>query len=1494
MEGLNAIPPLSESENPETEVREHEPKKNDGSEILSTAGTLGASLEAISALLDETLEKATPKDFITPRRPFDRNEPAAGSVVISGTGFSISSEGQRPLVGDGDFDLIAELIATAAMGALKDGGIPLIEQEDNGLGGELGSGTWILPQPLRQETGVITAPSYPDHEDLLRIQEKYDTYKRIVDQLKVVNQANQATKSERSEQVKVVVELMRELAADSEDGQDPYLTLGALAHDYSQLAGDLGAQGPVAHLRPGGACASEAISLADDWIRTGRCRRVVIVCTTEMVGDGLNNWLDGQMGFAGTATGKDGSAGSGEQQESNKLSAFALLMESEDALSERGMRGIVELLGSETLPHTSGSERDLIDHVAGGMERLVDGAERRFVLYRAGMAPHLVFLTSEAAYSRNEVPIGIAAFESVFGAAAKQAIVTSAASPAKNGPGSALGAAIAIKILESGIVPHAPVDWLEIPALDSYRFGNGNNYEPLYLLYLAGLTQSRVAMNLFRLISREIVRVDDLKAYHRWVESISGYEQVFVEAGDKMLRLVGQKVAGRKPQPSGWQYGLGPTLLAQEGDLVPLTAASEMTVERPDQQEVLAVEEGVEDELPPDAALLLEKGFDVLDIKILMIAAKFTGIALKNLDLDQDLKSDLGMTEQEHAELLIDICQEFDVSGFVNLNTGHYPTLAHMIALVRGRRPDLLLSKAKGDLEERPETAFIPIIDGTLSRGQLITAALEIVSNKTGYTVDMLMRSLDLLLDEELGIDAVEKREVFQVLCQAFKLEIPESHQLIDYPTLSHIIDYLLTSTGDDESPDGLPLVAASSAVIAASSIMESPVPVSKETVGAGPPIEFAISDTVLMIAGEHVGVPSDRLDVAANMVDDLGLDEKQQEEIVSAVLDSFGIPQPQGLHPSDFPSVGALIVFVRMSRPDLLDTQLVRAREAEAELADVDGAFSTIVEEAEIHKEPILVDRYVASPSQLPPLIECYATDISLAGKRVVVMSDRGGVSDELASQLLENGVTVLPLSATIHFEELEERILSWLEDGPIDGVYWLPALDSEPAMVHMSLDTWRELNRQKLKNFHRTMRVLNDSINHQGSFLVTATRMGGLHGFGYSDVTSPLGGSVTGFAKAFKLEQERSVRGKQARYKVSQGQYGSEQIGMSQVGHGTVKPRSSPLVKVIDFEVDRDDWDVAQALIAETIADPETVEVGYIDNQRHGVTLVEIAPSNGEPGLTLNEESVYLVTGASRRVTGEIVAALSKKGGTFYLLDTAAAPNPDNPRLELLRTDKRALREQLVEEIHKAVSNPTSSMVDKLVRAIEREDRVLWAIDSVEQNGASAVYACVDLLNFSALRTFINDVHRKHGRIDVLVHAAGLENTRTLPDKDPVRFDLVYDVKADGFYNLLRASQAAPPRSLVVFGSMETRHGSWGRCDSSAANELLRKVIGSLAWQQPDTRGLAVSWIAEGKNSARSDSPGEDSRSYQPTDFSFIRRELEASDSRGEVIFQLDNPPT
>ena len=134
------------------------------------------------------------------------------------------------------------------------------------------------------------------------------------------------------------------------------------------------------------------------------------------------------------------------------------------------------------------------------------------------------------------------------------------------------------------------------------------------------------------------------------------------------------------------------------------------------------------------------------------------------------------------------------------------------------------------------------------------------------------------------------------------------------------------------------------------------------------------------------------------------------------------------------------------------------------------------------------------------------------------------------------------------------------------------------------------------------------------------------------------------------------------------------------------------------------------------------------------------------------------------------------------------------------------------------------------------------------------------------------------------------GLEISRALPEKDPVQFDLVYDVKADGFFNILRASEDMLLGATVVFGSMEGRYGNWGQSDSTAANDLLRKITSSLTRQRPGTRGIAISWITKGGTAMIPVKLRDDSQSPVSAGFSIVQDELTASNYHGEVIIRID----
>ncbi|MFN8376814.1 MAG: SDR family oxidoreductase, partial [Anaerolineae bacterium] len=330
---------------------------------------------------------------------------------------------------------------------------------------------------------------------------------------------------------------------------------------------------------------------------------------------------------------------------------------------------------------------------------------------------------------------------------------------------------------------------------------------------------------------------------------------------------------------------------------------------------------------------------------------------------------------------------------------------------------------------------------------------------------------------------------------------------------------------------------------------------------------------------------------------------------------------------------------------------------------------------------------------------------------------------------------------------------------------------------------------------------------------FLVSATRLGGLHGYGADGASAPLGGAVVGFSKAYKRE------------------------------------RGTALVKSVDFEVSRKTAAYADALIAETLYDPGVVEVGYRGEQRHSVTLVEQPVDYSQPKMTFDQNSVFVVTGAAGGITSAIVQDLAAaSGGIFYLLDLAPLPQAHDPLVRLFRESRDALKAKLIEDARASGEKLTPVQIDKRIASIEREEAALRAVEAVEAYGGTAYYYSVNLLDGQRVTQIVDDIRARHGRIDALVHAGGLEISRGLPDKDPAQFDLVFDVKADGFFSLLHAAQGMPIGAAVVFSSVAGRFGNNGQTDYSAANDLLCKLISSFKVWRPETRGIAIDWTAWG----------------------------------------------
>ncbi|MCZ7667966.1 MAG: SDR family NAD(P)-dependent oxidoreductase [Chloroflexi bacterium] len=666
------------------------------------------------------------------------------------------------------------------------------------------------------------------------------------------------------------------------------------------------------------------------------------------------------------------------------------------------------------------------------------------------------------------------------------------------------------------------------------------------------------------------------------------------------------------------------------------------------------------------------------------------------------------------------------------------------------------------------------------------------------------MLDLDLDLEADLGIDTVKQAETFAAIRKEFDIPLREDLNLRSYNTIEKVIGFV-----EEMRPDLKNETAAAPPLCTGSTIANT----SHQRHATRHPRHATRHPRqhrpqIITLIAEQTGYPEDMLELDLDLEADLGIDTVKQAETFAAIRKEFDIPLREDLNLRSYNTIEKVIGFVEEMRPDLVESK----GGAPAPSAPATSATPPATDHAPRTMHYALenadaMPRRVVVPALRPSLDLCKPTGVALDKQsRVVVAMDDKGVGKALTGRLRKLGVKVLTLKPEKASDLVEKQLVAWLADGPIQGVYWLPALDVEPAIELMNLGTWRELNRVRVKNLYTTMRTLYDSVDKAGCFLVSSTRMGGLHGYGEDGATAPLGGGVTGFTKAYKRE------------------------------------RPEVLVKAVDFEVSRQTAQPADLLIAETLTDPGIVEVGYHHKQRYTVTFVEETAVYTNEGMKLDNDTVFLVTGAAGGITSEIIADLAtNSGGTFYLLDLVAEPQRDDPHIALFRQDPDALSQQFAAEIKAAGERATPVAIQKKVAVVERNEAALRAIEAVEAAGGTAHYFSVNLLDGKAVTAVIDHIRAHYGKIDVLVHAGGIEISKVLPDKPAEQFNLVYDIKADGFFSLLSAAQNMPIGATVVFSSIAGRFGNNGQTDYSAANDLLCKLTSSLRQWRPETKGIA-----------------------------------------------------
>lgn len=233
------------------------------------------------------------------------------------------------------------------------------------------------------------------------------------------------------------------------------------------------------------------------------------------------------------------------------------------------------------------------------------------------------------------------------------------------------------------------------------------------------------------------------------------------------------------------------------------------------------------------------------------------------------------------------------------------------------QQPPIVLGEHAIQTEDSPDPIETPPAEKEPAPGQeagvlleeLTTGLLEIVSEKTGYPVEML--ELDMDLEADLGIDSIKRVEILGSLEERYPaLPASDTEVLSQTRTLQEIIQYMDSTAGS---------TAPSTPVQSDISPADEPI-LSRGDGGDHPPASAPaqtpafqdLTQILMEVVAEKTGYPPDMLELDMDMEADLGIDSIKRVEILGAMEEHApGLPSIEAETLAELRTLGQIVTLL-------------------------------------------------------------------------------------------------------------------------------------------------------------------------------------------------------------------------------------------------------------------------------------------------------------------------------------------------------------------------------------------------------------------------------------------------------------------------------------------------------------------------------------------------------------------------------------------------------
>ncbi|HET7693028.1 MAG TPA: SDR family NAD(P)-dependent oxidoreductase [Gemmatimonadota bacterium] len=353
------------------------------------------------------------------------------------------------------------------------------------------------------------------------------------------------------------------------------------------------------------------------------------------------------------------------------------------------------------------------------------------------------------------------------------------------------------------------------------------------------------------------------------------------------------------------------------------------------------------------------------------------------------------------------------------------------------------------------------------ARGSLSDSLLTIVSERTGYPVEML--DLDLDLEADLSIDSIKRIEILGALNEQTGLAEKLGDQrdelleeLAGIKTLRGIVAWI-----EERSPQ-------------AAAIRPSTQPASAPA---------PLAESLLAIVSERTGYPVEMLDLDLDLEADLSIDSIKRIEILGALNEQTGLAEKLGDQRDELLEELAGIKTLRGIVAWIEDRSVasgpVDVGERNGYAAARNGSAPSAASNGSA--AGLRRFRFEVRPAPLPA-----RNGTRLDSRAFAIIDDGMGVADALSGLLEDLGANAAVLGAQADFDRI---------DGLVDLSRLSPASGPEDVK--------------------RLFRLAKRALDGDAKWIIAATGMGGAFGYGRNGSGRPGQGGVAGFLRSLSKER-------------------------------------------------------------------------------------------------------------------------------------------------------------------------------------------------------------------------------------------------------------------------------------------------------------------------------------------------------------------------------------